>query len=316
MPTILAPVDTPDEVPCLIDAGAESLYCGFVPRRLMREYDQRGAINRRTFAAAQVASRENLERMAAAARGRGVPLWVTANAASYDPASYDPLLEILAEAREAGAAGFIAADWPLVTRLIERGLGPVSLSTMAGVMNAAAARFWHGAGVARITLPRDLGIGEIAGLAGATPEVTYDAFLLFGACANLEACCRWPHDDPGRVWPCVREYRVRPVPDDAAGLAAAAAQTAWGGLNRAWACGLCALPALAALPNVDGLKIVGRGAPTSRKLAGVVALRELLDLLGRGVTGEEFRRRACAVKAGRLGGPCLPHLCYYPEFLP
>lgn len=316
MPTILSPADTPAEVPRLIDAGAGSLYCGYVPAPLVREYDQRKAWNRRTFAAAQVVSRDNLSAMAEAAARRGVPLWVTANAASYDPAAYEPMLAMLAEAKEAGVAGFIAADLPLVMMLAERGLGPVSVSTMAGVTNPGAARFWRDLGAARITLPRDLSVGEIAGLAGETPEITYDVFMLFGACANLEAYCRWPHDDPGRVWPCVREYEIRPEPADAAGRAAAAAQATWGGLNRAWACGLCALGELAMVPNVDGLKLVGRGAPTPRKLAGVTAIRELLDLLARGTSGEEFRRRARAMKSERLGGRCTSNLCYYPEYLP
>jgi putative protease len=187
---------------------------------------------------------------------------------------------------------------------------------LAGVFNTRAVDFFARLGIGRITFPRELAASEMAVLARSRPAHTFDAFILFGACPNMESFCRWAHDDPGRVWPCVKEYT--PADIEHAGektWAAAAALAGWGGLPRAWACGLCALFDLNDVPNIEGLKIVGRGAPHRRNLAGVKTIRGLLDILETGVERRPFMELARSRKRTISDTGCLPYLCYYPEYL-
>lgn len=313
---IIAPADSREEAAALIESGAGALYCGYVPESWLREHAALETFNRRTFAEAQITTEDELGSVADIAGSYGVPLWITFNASYYPRWMYDAVLDDISRLIYLGAAGFIVSDPVLITMLIEEGIGPLSLSTMAGVFNSASAAFYGSLGVKRITLPRALGVNDISEIARANPGIMFDIFALFGACANIECFCRWAHDDPGRVWPCVKKYHVEIEPGSSEDTKrAVGAQTAWGGLSRIWACGLCSLWDLSASPNVEGLKIVGRGAPTSRKIAGVRMLRGLLELLDKGLGKEEFLAESRSVKLRYSKEGCRPQLCYFPEFL-
>ncbi len=299
-----------------MDAGAGALYIGYQPPAWVRGHLPLESFNRRTFAEASLASLEEVASLCAQAGTRGVPVWAAFNAAYYPAAMYEPVLSAARDLQAAGVTGFIVSDLGLIGSLGEEGIGGLALSAMAGVMNARAARFFGNLGLRRITLPRDLTVGEIAAIAAANPELTFDVFVLFGACANLEPFCRWAHEDPRRIWPCVQEWRPVEVAAGTPLEKAANAQASWSGVSRVWACGLCALAELARIPNVEGLKLVGRGAPTERKLAGVRILRRLLDLLAGGARDEEYRAAARAAKLDQTKTGCLPRLCYFPEYLP
>ena len=56
-------------------------------------------------------------------------------------------------------------------------------------------------------------------------------------------------------------------------------QGSWAQSDRRHGCGLCAIPHLARI-GIDGLKLVGRGAPAARKIAHVRLVRQMLDLAG------------------------------------
>jgi hypothetical protein len=143
----------------------------------------------------------------------------------------------------------------------------------------------------------------------------FDAFVLYGQCANDEGQCTFSHDHPGRVWPCVQRYAIEPVPDEEPAWRAAAAQRGWGGLSRADACGLCALWDLARL-GLEAAKIVGRGTPTERKAWAVRTVAELLALIDSGIDREGFRAVARERSRARFAHGCSPYLCYAPEFVP
>lgn len=312
---IFAPADSAREAAALIEAGAGALYFGYMPAAWTRERGFLESFNRRSFPEAQVNSEEEAGAMAAEAASRGVPLWATLNAAYYTADMHRTVMETARRLREMGVHGFIVSDPGLLEALGREGLGPLSLSTLGGVFNTRAARFWARQGVERVTFPRELPPAGMRGVADANPGMRFDAFVLHGACPNVEGFCRWVHDDPRRVWPCVKEYRLsgtaRPAQERAA-----AAQLGWCGLSRVWACGLCALHDLSSSPNIEGLKIVGRGAPTPRKLAAVVVLRELLGDLEGGMEREAFLEAARRAKRRWSGSGCHPYLCYHPEYLP
>jgi collagenase-like PrtC family protease len=312
---ILAPADSVREASALIGAGAGALYFGFVPREWSLDRSPVESFNRRTFSEAQIDSWDEAAALLETARSAGVPASVTFNASYYPEEMYGPILECLRRLAGLGADGFIVSDIPLIIRLGEEGIGPLTLSTMGGVTNSGAVSFYRRLGVRRFNLPRALTTRQIEGITGAHPEISFDVFALFGACANIEAFCRWVHDDPGRVWPCVQDYT--PLPPQGEGPSAAArAQIGWSGLSRAWACGLCSLYDLARLGNVQGLKVVGRGAPLERKLAGVRILKKLLETANEGaVSAGDYRRAAVEARRGAAGGECSPYLCYYPEYL-
>ncbi|HHT47835.1 MAG TPA: U32 family peptidase [Firmicutes bacterium] len=98
---------------------------------------------------------------------------------------------------------------------------PVHLSTQANTTNAEAVRFWHGLGVSRIVLARELSLAEIGQIATAVPEIELELFVhgamclaysgrcllsayLTGRSANRGECthpCRWEYSLTERTRP-------------------------------------------------------------------------------------------------------------------
>jgi putative protease len=238
------------------------------------------------------------------------------NAPAYAGGQYPALFALAGEALDAGADALIAADVGFIIGARARWPGVrIHLSTLADAANRASVAFHRRLGVERVTLPRHLTLAATAALVAGSPGMRFDAFVLYGQCANDEGQCTFSHDHPRRVWPCVQRYALTPLPDSPAGRRAAAAQGGWGGLSRADACGLCALWDLERL-GVAAAKIVGRGTSTARKAWAVRTIRELGALITAGADRAAFLEAARERSRGRFGHGCSPYLCYCPELIP
>lgn len=313
---VLAPVDSAAEAASLAGLGARELYGGYLPAVWAGRFALAAPPNRRTFAEAQIRDLAELRAVVAAAHAGGAEFFLTVNGPVYSREQYPALLALVEEALGAGTDALIAADPGLVLEARARWPGVrIHLSTLADAANRGAAAFWRRLGVERVTLPRHLALAAIESLLAAAPGMRFDAFVLYGQCANDEGQCTFSHDHPGRVWPCVQRYRVEPLADSEPARAAAAAQRGWGGLSRADACGLCALWDLARL-GVQAVKIVGRGTSPERKAWAVRTVGELLGLIAGGAGREEFRAAARARSHSRFAHGCSPYLCYFPELIP
>ena len=66
---------------------------------------------------------------------------------------------------------------------------PVHLSTQANTTNAEAVRFWHGLGVSRIVLARELSLAEIGQIATAVPEIELELFVHGAMCLAYSGRC-------------------------------------------------------------------------------------------------------------------------------
>lgn len=299
---ILAPVDRPDEVEALAEAGAHELYGGVLPR------DWTGgalSANQRTFEAAQFPSEGAFAAAAARATRAGVDLYLALNGGPYASELYPELVGLARRAADWGVAGVIAGDLGLLLRLArERPAPRLVLSTLAGALNRAAVSFYRRFGVGRVVLPRHLGLGEMGALAAAHPDLAFEAFVLVGRCPNEEAYCTFQHTSPQKRWPCEIPYELSAPPDHPLSRW----HRTWAGVDRRLACGLCAVPELLA-SGIRHLKVVGRGGPTEVKVANV----RLVASFAAGDRSPEEVREAYRARFGR---PCHPHLCYFPEFHP
>jgi len=313
---ILCPVDSAAEAETLTGLGARELYGGYLPAEWAERFALAAPPNRRTFAEAQIRDAGELRAVVAAAHAGGAEFFLTVNSPVYAQDQYPALFALAAEALAAGTDAFIAADPGFIIKARSRWPGVrIHLSTLADAANHGAAAFWGRLGVERITLPRHLSLAATEALLAASPNMRFDAFVLYGQCPNNEGQCTFSHDHPARTWPCVQPYAVTPLPDSPQARRAAAAHDGWAGLSRADACGLCALWDLSRL-GVEAVKIVGRGTPTERKARAVSTLKELLGLIEAGIGREQFRAAAVARSRARFTHGCSPYLCYFPELIP
>lgn len=315
---IISPVDHLTETKSLLQAGADELYGGFVPPEWREGYNLLASLNQRTFDAAQIATEAELAEIIRLTHAAGRHFALTLNAPFYSDAQLPLLLDYVDRMVVLGVNGLILADLGLLHLL--RGRYPaveLHASTMAHIGNSGTLRFYAAQGIRRAILPRHLTVGEMAAIAAAVPEVRCDAFLLVGKCPNTEGLCTFHHVNPDRVWPCEIPYEIAPLEGSEPSpvlRAAISHQASWSRTDRRHGCGLCAIPLLKR-GNIDGLKLVGRGAPTAQKVRNILLTREFLDLAATEPDFAVYRRRAMAAHHLRFGAACHPNICYYPELL-
>jgi putative protease len=312
---IISPIDSLAEADSLLDAGADELYGGFVPAAWRDRYDLLASLNQRTFAAAQIASEEDLAEIIARAHGTGCRFALTLNAPFYSELQLPLLLDYLDRMVQLGIDGLILAD-PGLLHLLAGRYPKLELhaSTMAHISNSGSLRFYASLGVRRAILPRHLTVAEMSAITAAVPEVRCDAFMLVGKCPNTEGLCTFHHVSPDRIWPCEIPYRMKAangMPSPAL-VEAMVRQRSWAQTDRRHGCGLCAIPLLVR-SGLFGLKLVGRGAPTIQKVGNIALTRELLLLSVEELDFASYRRRAMVAHRERFGAACHPNICYYPE---
>lgn len=312
---IISPVDRAREAAALLEAGAHELYGGYVPAVWEERFGLLASINQRTFAGAQIDNFDDLCLVVKACRDQGGEFALTLNSPFYSELQLPLLSDYVAEAVRAGVSSIILADLGLLRTLREDFPELVyHASTLAHLGNSASIRFYQGQGIGRVILPRHLTLDEMARIRAAVPELPFDAFLLVGKCPNTEGLCSFHHSSPDKVWPCEIPYELTPLRAEpgAEVLAAMERQNSWSQTNRRHGCGLCAIPRLLQA-GFDGVKLVGRGAPTQRKLANISVVRECLALADRGADFSRYREHAIASHRRIFGVSCNENVCYYPE---
>ena len=314
---IISPVDHLEEVANLLEAGADELYGGYVPREWEERFDLVASLNQRTFAAAQITGEEELAEILRLTHAAGRTFALTLNAPFYSDAQLPLLLDYLDRMVTLGIDGLIVSDLGLVRLLAGRYPGlELHASTMAHISNSGALRFYAGLGISRAILPRHLTVAEMTAIAAAVPAVRCDAFLLVGKCPNTEGLCTFHHVNPARIWPCEIPYRIEALHDlpSVQLQAAMAQQNSWSRTDRRHGCGLCAIPMLLQ-GGISGFKLVGRGAPTALKVCNLRMARTFVELAASNENFTAYRRQAMAAHQSRFGAACHANVCYYPEML-
>lgn len=199
VPELLAPAGGPGPFRAALAAGADAIFCG-----LGSDFNARRGADNFTYQTFTEACRE--------AHLAGARVYVTQNVVI----KTDEMPKALALVRKAwllGADGFIIQDWGLLAEV--RRLWPqieCHISTQANVHDARAVRWCGELGAERVTLSRELSVGEIATIAreGVELEGFGHGALCFcysGVCmlsslsgarsANRGLCaqpCRLPYD--------------------------------------------------------------------------------------------------------------------------
>lgn len=302
MMKLLAPIREVDELEMLVAAGAEELYCGFVPEEWSGQYQGAVWLNRRAAKGGSFSSYEELARLKNDAQRAGLPVFITLNAPYYSGeqlALVSELAQRLSE--EIGVDAFIVSDVNLLRTLARAGLkAALHVSSVAATLNSESVLFLHEMfGIRRVILPRSVSLDEVAAIRAATPrEVEIEVFLLNDGCAFEEGFCATTHhhavgafctdlsnmnaefDWHGRYFSSRRDRWLRQNLADyrewvwylnGNGCGSAANGLPYG------PCGLCALSDLQRI-GVDSLKVVGRESSAFKKLASV---RMAADVLGR-----------------------------------
>lgn len=124
MMKIVAGLGSIDEYIPYAEAGADELFCGYVPESWALKYGMMSPLNRREvlYYNVQIGSKSELQILQKMIQHCQVPVTMTFNSLYYTPEQYPIVGEIIRECRELGFDSFIIADPALLLYLKQSGI--------------------------------------------------------------------------------------------------------------------------------------------------------------------------------------------------
>lgn len=176
IPELLAPAGGMSQLQAALRFGADAVYLGgqhFGLRAFAGNFDLSA-----------------LDAALTLAHRAGKKIYVTVNAFLYDH-DLEPVAKYLKQLYELGADAAIVSD-PAAVLLAKQYAPrlPLHLSTQANTLNSLAAGFWHGQGVERVILARELTMEDVRKIRAATPDsLCLEAFVHGAVCASYSGRC-------------------------------------------------------------------------------------------------------------------------------
>ena len=154
---IVAGLGSIDEYIPYVLAGADELFCGYVPYNWTKKYGTVLPLNRREVLAynVQLGSFSELEILSAMIRKYRKPVHIAMNSLYYIPEQYEEIADIVKQCMKIGFDSFILADPALILYLRQKGIScKIHLSGEAGEMNREAIKVFREMGIGRIIFHR------------------------------------------------------------------------------------------------------------------------------------------------------------------
>lgn len=329
-----------DDYPRYVRAGADELFCGYVPFSWSEKYGTVLPLNRREVLNynVQIGSFSELEILANMVQKYQKPVHLAFNSLYYRPEQYEEIAQIIQQCRSIGFDSYILADPALLVYLRKEKIDcEVHLSGDLGTVNSAMTEVFAKEYPKRIIFQRKNTISEMRAVIrhitaqkeAARKEWTYptefEAFALNELCQFSGAFCNSLHcDEMGYL--CRVPYWKKPMSlsesklekqeknrpgenisisewDSASELMNPVSEDGY--LCGATGCGLCTLKRLSDA-GITHLKLVGRGNYTDFMERDIRNLRRTLEILEDSSTEEEYIR---AMKAELFPNGC-SHMCY------
>ena len=306
---IVAGLGSIDEYIPYVLAGADELFCGYVPYNWTKKYGTVLPLNRREVLAynVQLGSFSELEILSAMIRKYRKPVHIAMNSLYYIPEQYEEIADIVKQCMKIGFDSFILADPALILYLRQKGIScEIHLSGEVGEMNREAIKVFREMGIGRIIFHRKNTVASMRQMIEAVnaEKLEFEAFALNELCQFTGAFCNSLHcDEMG--------YLCR--------------TTYWGDAEmeeQQYLCGksgcaLCALPQLEAA-GITHLKLVGRGNYVEDMIRDIRNLKAALGLLERNQREEKEMGRYIDQLNKKIfsGQPCGNNCIYNPgQFL-
>jgi len=190
---ILAPVNNPNEVKRLIQAGASEVYCGVMPDEWREKYTNLASPNRREWKTANLSGFESLQEVVDTAHAYNAPVNLALNGL-YTARQYPLLFKQVEAAKKFKVDALIVADLGVILTLKKEKIDlEIHISTGGTTFNSETAMFYQDLGAERVILPRHLKPEEIEKIVRACPDMDFEVFILNSGCKNIDGFCTFQH---------------------------------------------------------------------------------------------------------------------------
>lgn len=314
---IVAGLGSIDEYIPYVRAGADELFCGYVPESWQLHSGPMMPLNRRevVYYNVQIGSLSELKILRDMILHYGVPVTITLNSLYYLPEQYPVLAELILKLCELGFSSFIIADPALFIYLKNQGISGCRLhvSGETAEVNHQMIEEIRSLNASRIIFHRKVTTNDMASCIqyqnALHPDapLEYEAFVLNEMCHFTGAFCNSLHCDelahmchvPCRPGGCSErlDWAVPQLPIETDG----------GYLPGRTGCGLCALWALRRA-GITHLKLVSRGNYEKDTMRDILTLRCALDILEQAETEEEYKK---VMRTRIFGDRKCSGRCYY-----
>lgn len=337
-----------DDYPRYVRAGADELFCGYVPFSWSEKYGTVLPLNRREVLNynVQIGSFSELEILANMVQKYQKPVHLTFNSLYYRPEQYEEIARIIQQCRSIGFESYILADPALLVYLRKEKIDcEVHLSGDLGTVNSAMTEVFAKEYPKRIIFQRKNTISEMCAVIrhitaqkeAARKEWTYptefEAFALNELCQFSGAFCNSLHcDEMGYL--CRVPYWKKPMSfsesklekqeknrpgenisisewDSASELTNPVSEDGY--LCGATGCGLCTLKRLSDA-GITHLKLVGRGNYTDFMERDTWKSRRTLEILDGFFYGRRIYRAMKAELFPRMQSHVLCQIKYVNSF--
>lgn len=313
----------------LVKAGADEVFCGYVPYEWNKKYGSLFPLNRREvlYYNIQINSLEDMKILKKMVDKYKVPVSIAFNYLYYIEDQYEEIASIIEDLISIGFNEFIIADIALILYLKEKGMKCViHLSGECAEINSLAIDFLNKLNISRYVFHRKNTIEDIESCIknNKIKNLQYEAFILnekchySGAfCSSLhcdEMChlCTMPYDlakvnEKANYFPDVDkrlELYYKELEDEELYLENEYKNDSY--LLGSTGCGICELKKLKE-SGVTHLKVVGRGKYIDDIEKDIIGLKQAINIIENIEDDENYKK---VIKNKLFKGKCSKE-CYY-----
>lgn len=204
-----------DDYISLVKAGADEVFCGFVPYEWNKKYGSLFPLNRREvlYYNIQINSYEDMKILKKMVDVYKVPVSITFNYLYYLEEQYEMIAKIIKDLIDIGFSDFIIADIALILYLKEKDIKcSIHLSGECAEINRLSIDFFNKLDISRYIFHRKNTIEDMESCIGnnKVKNLEYEAFILNERCHYTGAFCNSLHCDE-MIHLCKMPYQLSKV---------------------------------------------------------------------------------------------------------
>lgn len=320
---ITAGLGSIDDYERLVKAGADEVFCGFVPYEWNKEYGSLFPLNRREvlYYNVQIGSFEDMKILSKMVEKYKVPVTITFNYLYYLEEQYEKIASIIKSLMNIGFTDFTIADIGLIIYLQKKNINArIHLSGECAEINSLSINFFKQFNnISRIIFHRKNTVADMKSCISNNNTLEYEAFILnemchfTGAfcsslhCDELNHLCKIPYD-LGKINKDCNDFED--VDDRIGDYYESVDEEDMEQYDEyligSTGCGLCALDKLKKA-GVTHLKVVGRGNSIENMEQDVRNLKKTLVLLD----SNKWKDFSKEVKKEIFNNKKCSNICYY-----
>lgn len=282
---IVAGLGTVDDYEEYVEAGADKLFCGYVPHDYVRRFGRKNPLNRREvmYYNVSVGSESELMILADKIKKYQVPVSIAINGLYFEEEQAEYIQDYVKKCSGFGFGEYIIADEKIIKRLSGMADISIKISGEYGELNEGVISQLSGGNVSGIIFPRQTDVNEMRELISTANRLglkEFEAFALNEKCHFTGAYCNSLHcDEMCHICKIPYHLNDRAIDEEEVNDR----------IIGETGCGICKLWKLREV-GITELKIVSRGNSTEATKADIRALRSALNILNNCETEAEYIR--------------------------